>query len=124
MLCIQFEINRFVVLGDDRDLAVFYYLSRPVGQRLDLDEPLRGKPRLNHRPAAIALPDRDGVVLLRLPGNPAFRRSSSTRSRAAKRLNPRTDPRSDSCARVRPSRRSAAGYGATRPGNRSDRARE
>ena len=34
------------------------------GQRLDLDEPLLGKPRLDHGSAAVALADRERVIFL------------------------------------------------------------
>ena len=107
------QVNRLIVLRDDRDLAVFNHLSRTIRQRLDLDEPLRGKPRLDHRPAAIAFPDRNGVILFPnqetlvyagLRGHARGRQNGSALHR---------DPHSDSCERAHPSNQSAAGYGAS-----------
>ncbi len=57
------QINLPVVVGDDRDLATLDRRNGAVGQRLDLDKPLRGKPRLYSGSAAVALAERDGVVL-------------------------------------------------------------
>ena len=58
------QINLLVVFRNNRDLAVLDHLNRPIGQRLDLDEPLCRKPRFYNGSATIALADRDGVVLL------------------------------------------------------------
>ena len=43
--------------------AAAHHLGRAVSQWLDLDEPLRRKPRLDYGPAAVAFSNRNGVVL-------------------------------------------------------------
>ena len=75
------QINLLVVLRDNR-ISPFSTAQSPVGQRLDLDEPLRRKPRLHHGSAAVAVAERDGVILL--ADQKALRpKSSSTRLRAS-----------------------------------------
>ena len=58
------QINLPVVFRNDRDLAALDRRNRAVGQRLDLDEPLLGEPRFNHRSAAVALAQSKSMVLL------------------------------------------------------------
>ncbi len=58
------QVNLFVVLRNNCDLAVFDGFRRLLCQWFDLDEPLRRKPRFHHSAAAVALPYRDGVILL------------------------------------------------------------
>src|SRR5260370_21486743 len=56
------QVNLTIVLRRDGDLAALYDLNRALRQRLDLDEPLRRKSRLNDRAAAVALAESDGVI--------------------------------------------------------------
>src|SRR5205807_3252954 len=56
------QINLAVVVGDDGDLAALDRLDRLLRQRLDLDEPLLRKPRLDHGAAAVALAEGESVV--------------------------------------------------------------
>ena len=56
------EIDLLVIFRNNADFAVLHHLDAVFSQRLDLDEPLRGKPRLNHRAAAFAFAERNRVV--------------------------------------------------------------
>src|SRR5260370_38579935 len=56
------QVNLTIVLRRDGDLAALYDLNRALRQRLDLDEPLRRKSRLNHGAAAAALAGSNGVI--------------------------------------------------------------
>ena len=57
------QIDLAIIFRNDRDLAALHRFDGAVGQRLDLDEPLLGQARLDHRPAAIALAERERVIL-------------------------------------------------------------
>ncbi len=57
------EVRLGVVLRDELHLALLHHLDRPIGQRLDLHEPLRRKPRLDDRLAPVTLAQRHNVVL-------------------------------------------------------------
>ena len=57
------EIHLAIVVGDDGDLVGFDGGDRLFGERLDFDEPLRREARLDDSSGAIALSERDGVVL-------------------------------------------------------------
>src|SRR6185437_16506272 len=52
-----------IILGRKNDFAVLYCSDGAVGQRLNLDEPLGGKARLNDGLAAVALANGIDVVL-------------------------------------------------------------
>ncbi len=56
------EIRFGVVLGDKLDLALLDGCDGAVGQRLDLDEPLRRQARLDDGLAAVALAERHNVI--------------------------------------------------------------
>src|ERR1039458_4223980 len=57
------EISLGVILRHELDVAVLHHRDGAIGQRLDLDEPLRRKPWLDDGLAAIAFAQRDNVVL-------------------------------------------------------------
>src|ERR1019366_3481169 len=57
------EIRLGVILRDELDFAVFNGFDGSVGERLNLHEPLRREPRLDDGLAAIALAQRDDVIL-------------------------------------------------------------
>ncbi len=57
------QIDRAVVVGEDRDLAILHGFACAVGERLDLDEPLLGKTRLDDGSTAVALADGERIVL-------------------------------------------------------------
>ncbi len=68
MFSIQFEVDLLVLLREDANgfLAIRVRLhsgNRLVGKRLNLDEPLQGKPRLDDGFAAVAMADVVRVVL-------------------------------------------------------------
>ena len=56
------EVCLGVILRRECDLALFYCLNRAIGQRLNLDEPLSGKPGLHNGFAAVALADGVSVI--------------------------------------------------------------
>src|SRR5580704_19120178 len=56
------QVNLFVVLRNDCDLAAFYGLNYFLRQRLNLDEPLLGQTRLDYGSAAVALAEGERVV--------------------------------------------------------------
>ena len=56
------QVNLTIVLRVDRDLAALHGLDRAPRHRLNLDEPLRRKSRLNHRATAVTLAEGDGVI--------------------------------------------------------------
>src|ERR1019366_5836485 len=57
------EISLGVILGNELDLPVFDRFDGAIGERLNLHEPLRREPRLDDGLAAIALAQRDNVIL-------------------------------------------------------------
>src|ERR1022692_2825051 len=57
------EIGLGVILRHELDVAVLDYLDGAVGQRLNLDEPLRRKPWFDDGLAAVTLSQRDNIVL-------------------------------------------------------------
>src|ERR1700756_5279540 len=57
------EIGATVVLRDELDLPLLDHFNRPVGQRLDLYEPLRREPRLDDAATALALRQGDDIIL-------------------------------------------------------------
>ncbi len=57
------EVGLGVILRHELDVAVLDHFDGAVGQRLNLHEPLRRKPRLDDGLAAIAFSQRDNVVL-------------------------------------------------------------
>src|SRR6185436_18688988 len=63
------EVGLAPALRHEDDAAVLHRLDGGLGQRLDLDEPLAGQPRLHHRSAALAVAERD-LVRLRLDQQP------------------------------------------------------
>src|SRR2546426_2112 len=56
------QVNLLVVFRNDRDLTVLHHFRCVLCQRLDFAEPLRRKPRLDHRPAAVAFSQRNRVI--------------------------------------------------------------
>ena len=60
-----FEISLLILLRRKADDARLHRLNRFVRQRLNLDEPLRGQPRLHHSFAAVALADGVHIVFYR-----------------------------------------------------------
>ena len=58
------EINLAIIRGREANVIFFDYLTCAVRQRLNFDEPLRRKARLDHGPAAIALADGERVIFL------------------------------------------------------------
>ena len=99
------EVGLRVLLRRKVDVALFDRGNCLVGQRLNLDEPLRRKPRLNHRLAAVALADGVHVVLHCQPADPVLpdppALSCALRSDPAPRM---CRPQRCSCALSRPSR--------------------
>ena len=57
------QINLPVILWRETDVAFLHDFDSALGQRRNLDEPLRREPGLDNRAGAIALADRDGVIL-------------------------------------------------------------
>src|ERR1043166_4369457 len=57
------EICLGVVFRRERDLTFFYRLNRAIGQRLDLDEPLCGKPGFHNGLPAVTLANSPRVFL-------------------------------------------------------------
>ncbi len=58
------QVNLFVVFRNNRDFAVLDGFGCALRERRNFDEPLRRQPWLDYRAAAIALSNRDGVILL------------------------------------------------------------
>ena len=56
------EINLLVVLGSDAHPPLFHHADGRLRQGLHLQEPLRGKQRLNHRVTALARAHAEGIV--------------------------------------------------------------
>src|SRR5260221_14700838 len=57
------EIGLSVIFRREFDLALFYCFYCAIGQRLNLDEPLRGKPWLYDGLTTVALADSQRMVL-------------------------------------------------------------
>ncbi len=107
------QIHLPVVFRNDRDLAGLHRGNRLLRQRLDLDEPLRRKPRLDDRSRAVALTERNRVVLRARRGIPA-RSGPPPPARAPQNgPAPRTGRHSRSSCCARRSLRSAAGCDAS-----------